>query len=297
VRGDIDRILALNARVASRGLLFRCGLTRQQVDNEVRHGSLVAIYPRSYVRPWDADDPAVRERAAVLSVGAPAELSHLSGLRRRELLPHYDGPVHVAVCASRMPRGGDGLTIHRMKSLPKSVLVDGVPTFPVAEALVSSWPLLSGPDRRAPAITAARDRLVTPAQLKTALQAASRLAGRAELVELVRLLDEGCESELEIWGYLDVFSIPGLRHASRRKWVDARGRRYRLDLAYEVERVAIELDGARYHTGKARWELDRRRDAALSSIGWLTLRFSHDRLHSEVRQCQQEALATLAARR
>jgi hypothetical protein len=158
-----------------------------------------------------------------------------------------------------MPRGGDGLTIHRMKSLPKSVLVDGVPTFPVAEALVSSWPLLSGPDRRAPAITAARDRLVTPAQLKTALQAASRLAGRAELVELVRLLDEGCESELEIWGYLDVFSIPGLRHASRRKWVDARGRRYRLDLAYEVERVAIELDGARYHTGKARWELDRRR--------------------------------------
>jgi very-short-patch-repair endonuclease len=130
-----------------------------------------------------------------------------------------------------------------------------------------------------------------------ALDVATRLAGRADLADLIRLLDDGCESELEIWGYLDVFSIPGLASATRRKWIQARGRWYRLDLAYEAEKVAIELDGARYHVGKGRWELDRRRDAALASIGWLTLRFSHDRLHYEVRQCQAETLATLAARR
>jgi very-short-patch-repair endonuclease len=39
------------------------------------------------------------------------------------------------------------------------------------------------------------------------------------------------------------------------------------------------------------------RDAALASIGWLTLRFSHDRLHDDRAGCVRDALAVLAARR
>jgi hypothetical protein len=196
-----------------------------------------------------------------------------------------------------MPRGGADLQIHRLKTVPKAVLLNGVPTVPASAAIVQSWPLLCGPDRRAPAITAFRDGLVTAAELSAELSAASRVKGRAELAELVRLLAAGCESELEIWGYLGVFDIPGLDHGVRRKWIHARGSWHRLDLVYLAEKVVVELDGAHFHTKKRRWERDRRRDSALASVGMLTLRFTHDRLHYDVGGCREETLATLATRR
>lgn len=75
------------------------------------------------------------------------------------------------------------------------------------------------------------------------------MKGRAALTRLIDQLTAGCESELELWGYLEVFDAPGLR-----------------------------------------------RDAALASIGWLTLRYSHERLHRDVAGCRRDTLAALAAR-
>jgi very-short-patch-repair endonuclease len=123
------------------------------------------------------------------------------------------------------------------------------------------------------------------------------MPGRTELIALIDLLAAGCESELEIWGYLHVFDIPALRHGVRQKWIAVGARRYRLDLAYETEQVAVELDGERYHSSRDKREQDRRRDSALAAVGWLTLRFSHERLHWDVEGCRRETLETLAARR
>jgi very-short-patch-repair endonuclease len=123
------------------------------------------------------------------------------------------------------------------------------------------------------------------------------MRGRAQLLRLATLLDAGCESELEIWGYLGVFNIAGLDHAVRQKVVHVNGREYRLDLAYEAERVAVELDGERYHSSREQRERDRRRDSALATIDWLTLRYSHERLHLDVRGCRRDTSQTLASRR
>jgi very-short-patch-repair endonuclease len=150
--------------------------------------------------------------------------------------------------------------------------------------------------RREPAITAVRNRVVTPASLHSVLADDVRLPGRAELAQLISLLDEGCESELEIWGFLGVFDVPGLRHGRRQMWLRTPARSFRLDIGYEAERVAIELDGRRYHSSAEQRERDMRHDAALASIGWLTLRFSHARLHDDISGCRRDALKTLAAR-
>jgi very-short-patch-repair endonuclease len=72
---------------------------------------------------------------------------------------------------------------------------------------------------------------------------------------------------------------------------------FRADIGYGAERVAIELDGATYHGDRTQRERDMRRDAAFASIDWVTLRFSHDRLHGDVEGCRRDSLATLAARR
>lgn len=49
-----------------------------------------------------------------------------------------------------------------------------------------------------------------------------------------------------------------------------------IDLAYPAHKVAIELDGYRYHHGRARWQSDLTRMNALTALGWQVLRFSDE---------------------
>lgn len=79
--------------------------------------------------------------------------------------------------------------------------------------------------------------------------------------------------------------------------VRAGGRRDRLVLAFDAERVAVEFNGWAYHGGREQRERGLRRDAALAAIGWLTIRLTHRRLTTDVTGCRREVLATLAHRR
>jgi very-short-patch-repair endonuclease len=225
-------------------------------------------------------------------------LSHLTALRRWDLPAFDPAPVHVTVPIARHPIGRTpGLIVHRTRVRTPVRLVDGLRTVAPCTAVVRSWALLPPSTRRAPAIEAARRRLVTAADLRDAASHAVGMPGRSELTGLIDALASGCESELELWGFLKVFDVPGLRHGQRQKVVQARGHTFRLDLAYDEERVAVELDGYRYHSGREQRERDMRRDAALASIGWLTLRFSHERLHNDIAGCRRDTLTTLAGRR
>jgi very-short-patch-repair endonuclease len=297
MRPEIDVVLAARGGAASRADLFTV-VTRNQLDDEVARGHLVAVFPRAYCRPWDLDDPAVLEAAAVHSVGAPVVLSHVNALRRWSLPTPPQRVVHVTVPADRHPMGRrPGLFVHRTRVRLRARTVDGLLTVAPAVAVVRSWPMLTGPEQRGPAIAAVRDRLVGVDDLRAAASAAPGLSGRKRLFELIDLLAAGCESELEIWGHLGVFDVPGLRHGKRQLWVSTAAGPYRADIGYEEERVAVELDGHRFHGGQAQRERDMRRDAALAAMGWLTLRFSHQRLHDDVDGCRRDTLAALAARR
>lgn len=297
MRSEIDDLLERRGGVAARADLLTV-VRREQLDDEIRRRHLVAPFPRAYCRPWDVEHPPVRERAALVSVGQPAALSHLTALRRWKLPQPATDAIHLTVPIGRHPVGRHpGLIVHRTRVPTRVRNIDGLSVVEPAIAVVRSWPILDGPDQRAPAIAAVRTRLVTPAELHAAAGRALGMPGRASLTKLVALLDIGCESELELWGYVGVFDHPGLRHAVRQKVVQVRGRFYRLDVAFEDERVAVELDGYRYHSTRGQREQDMSRDAALASIDWLTLRFSHERLHKDAVGCQRDTLAALAARR
>lgn len=296
MRAAVDHELERRGHVASRAELLRV-LSRNQLDDEIRRGHLVAVFPRAYARPWDADDPGLRERAALVSVGYPAALSHLTALRRWALPAPDDGSIHVSVPATRHPQGRPGeLNVHRVRRLPRAPRLDGLPTVLAEYAITAAWPMLRGADQRAPAIVAVRRRLVTPARLRDAAANAPTLPAASSFARLVSQLDAGCESELELWGYTAVFDVDGLRHARRQLRVRAGQKSYCLDLAYEQERVAVELDGRAYHSGPDQWERDIRRDLALATAGWQTVRFSHRRLTTDIDGCRKDTLAVLAAR-
>lgn len=163
--------------------------------------------------------------------------------------------------------------------------------------MVESWPVLPATLRREPVICAIQSRRTTPARLRAEAATLPRLPGRRALLDLVGVLDIGCASELEIWGHLHVFTGPDFAHLRRQLAVHIGRRTVYLDLADEATMVAIELDGAAYHDDTLARERDRRRDALLATLGWLTLRFSSRRLRREPGAARREALQTMAVRR
>lgn len=297
MRDAISDLLTQHGGVVSRADLVR-HLGRATVDDEIRRGHLVAVFPRAYSRPWDADLPRVRLAAALTSVGGEAALSHVTSLQQWGLPVGGEHPIHVTAYNPRHPRGvRDELVVHRTLVPLNARDCAGLATVRPELAAITSWPLLDGPNRRAAVIEGGRRGLFNPTELAKQGDAMWWIAGRRELLELVHLILAGCESELELWGYLDVFNVPGLDDAARQIRVVVDGNVYRLDVAYEAERLAVELDGREFHAGTDQWERDIARDLALATIGWQTIRLSHRRLHGDVAGCRRDVLAVRAARR
>jgi very-short-patch-repair endonuclease len=75
------------------------------------------------------------------------------------------------------------------------------------------------------------------------------------------------------------------------------GRNVYLDRLFDAEMLNVELDGAAYHGKPGQRERDLRRDAALATLGYLTVRFSHLRLHRDPAGVVEKLLAILETRR
>jgi len=268
------------------------------LDRAVRSGRLLCPYPRVYLDPELGDDRMALTRAAVLYAGGRAAVSHLSALGLWRLPVPDDGPVHLMTAPSSHLRGAPGLIVHRRAALglaPPEVLVRGeLPVIRLERSIVDSWPLLSGDAKRAPVIFAVGGRMTTVGRVRDALGAAPRLGGRRYLVHLLDLLELGCRSELELWGYANVFRGLGLR------WQVPfpLGRRtVHLDVFDEAGRVNFELDGRKYHGSVQDRERDLRRDAALAACGIMVVRFTHERLVREPEAVREQTLEIMAARR
>src|SRR5664279_2452398 len=270
-------------------------------DRAVARGELTRLFPRTYVRTTRLTEPWVRWAAALRYAGNCAALSFVTGLQFWRLMPPSPGAVHITIGSDRQLRGGRGLVVHRRTGFrpepPLALRRDGLVAAVLERCVVESWPVLPATLQREPVICAIQSRRTTPARLRAEAATLPRLPGRRALLDLVGVLDVGCASELEIWGHLHVFTGPDFAHLRRQFAVHIGRRTVYLDLADEATMVAIELDGAAYHDDTLARERDRRRDALLATLGWLTLRFSSRRLRREPGAARREALQTMAVRR
>lgn len=299
VNAHLRQLLDTSDAVVTRRQL-REALPRHVVDYAVRSRAIVPVFPQTFSEPHLRSAPEVRLLAALRYAGGQAALSHLTGLALWGLVSRTT-VIHVVVESGVRLRGTADLVVHRRAGFlpqpPFAVIRDGHSVVRLERCLVDSWPLLPSDQRRAPVIQAVQQRATTPDRVLDVVRAVPNLPRRTELQHLVGLLVDGCRSELEIWGHLQVFGHPSLPAATRQLPVELHERRVYLDIAHVEEKVNVELDGARYHFQPHQREHDMRRDAALAPLGWLVLRFSHQRLHNEPTEVRRELLATLAARR
>lgn len=81
------------------------------------------------------------------------------------------------------------------------------------------------------------------------------------------------ESDLEVQA-LRLLAKAGLPAPAQQHPVQVGGRTYRLDLAYPSALLAIELDGWAWHGGRAAFDSDHVRIAALVAAGWRILPYT-----------------------
>jgi hypothetical protein len=284
-------------------------LTRQQalelvpkhvLNDALTVGLIVRVFPAVYALADTAAELDIRRRGALAHRRSGA-LSHTDALDVWRLPTAISDTVHVTVPAEEPSTECDGLSLHRRRGFqvisPFVVVRGGLRVVRVEQAVIESWPLLPAIDRRIPAIVALRERRTTGTRLGVVLDEQPRAKGAAEMRHVFGLAAAGCHSPLEMWGHERVFTDPRLPPSRCQVPIDLPSGRVYLDRLFEEEMVNAELDGAAYHGEPGQRERDLRRDAALAALGYLTVRFSHLRLHSDPDGVIAQLLAILATRR
>jgi hypothetical protein len=184
----------------------------------------------------------------------------------------------VTVDQSRRRAGTQGLVAHRRNRFDPTThctVVRGLWITHLARSLVDAWPLLEAKERRPLLLDVVREQRTATKELRSALAERPNVGGHRALAQAVDLAEDGCQSELEAMGVLSVFRHRSLPRSVGQFAVALADRRALLDRAWPEVRLAVELDGARFHTSPEDRRRDLARDAALAAAGWVVLRFTY----------------------
>lgn len=276
-RAVIREAIVSNGGLATRQQLLRT-VPAAVLDGQIGRKKLVRVFPHVYRLKGPTDEDMTALRAALLHAGPASALSHTTALAvwgERRL----EQPLHLTVDESLRRAGAPGLIVHRRKRFdPESgqcVERHGLTITTLPRTIIDSWPLLPVAERRPLALDLARRRLVTADLLDEALAERPNVAGRRLLRQTIELIADGCQSELEAHGVLNLFRHRSLPSSVGQYRVELPTGHVRLDRAWPEARVAVELDGARHHTSPEDRERDLARDTALAALGWVVLRFTY----------------------
>ena len=271
------------------------------IDGYIGRRALVRVFPHVYCAAGRRLDDELLLRAALRHTGSVAALSHTTALSVWGV-PPLRRPLHATVDQSVRRAGAADLVVHRRMRFapepPQCVVRRGLLVTDPARSLVDSWPLLPPPDRRPLILDVCRQRLTTPGHLREALGERPNVGGHRMLAQAIDLVENGCQSELEALGVLNVFRHRSLPRSVGQYPVTLSTGKVRLDRAWPEVKLAVELDGAQHHTSPEDRRRDLARDTALAALGWVVLRFTYaDVLRDPhlVRRRVREAYAARAA--
>jgi very-short-patch-repair endonuclease len=232
--------------------------------------------------------------AALLHCGDGAALTGDWALIRQGFrLGDRPSPVHVAVPEGRVVRPGaqllvgEGLPIlaHQVRRLQTLVHPARAPAVVRVAPAVLHAAAHAPSDRAAEWRVAAvvQQRLVMPAQVRSALDAMPRVRRRSLVRAVLEDAQQGAHAQSEL-DFVRLLRRHGLPQPDRRQLlVRADGKRY-LDAWWKRQRVAVEIDGA-HHLEVGQWDADVLRANAVvvaqSQDRVLLLRFTTGNLRND----------------
>lgn len=264
--------------------LRRVGVGQGAVAHRIRTGALRRVHVGVFAVGHDSLTNRGRMLAAVMACGPQAVLSHTHAAHLWELLPPWEeidlSEVHVTVppCCARGRRPAIAIHRSRMEAEDRTDH-EALPVTSPARTLIDLGELLDPRAVERAVNQAISDRRTSVPELRAAH---ARCGGRRgtrvmrELLAGVERFDGVTDSVLEE-AFLALVRAARLPEPS----TNIRVRGMRIDASWRAERVAVELDGYRWHRDRSRVEADRAREMKLRAGGWTPLRYSARQVFDE----------------
>jgi very-short-patch-repair endonuclease len=249
--------------VVSHAQLVELGFSRHAIRRRLQSDRLHRLHPGVYAVGHWALTQESRDLAAVFACGPQALLSHRAAGRRLGLLK-WAGDIEVTATRGCKPK--PGIVIHRTRLIHPDDRIDaeGIPTTSPARTLVDLADVLSDRHLAAAVNEAEVQRVFDLTAIEEALE---RLPGRRGRHRFKRAL----AAYTEPLGYtttqaerllLGLCKDQGLPRPQRVAMLG-----YELDFYWADARLAIEVDGGRFHRTRRAFHEDRRRDRRLAAAG------------------------------
>ena len=292
---DVDAACAREAErrygILTYDELLSVGLSRDGLQRRLRNGRLISLATGIYrwagaVRSWHGD-----LRVACLCQGPHGVVSHRAAAALHGLEGFSRNIVEVST--PRRTRRGTAAPafVHVVRNLASVdvVRVDGLLVTDVARTIVDLASVV-----RVERLEGALDDALRRGQVSVGsmLETLRRLGtrgrrGAGTLRELLHVRESGTrptESPLER-RVLALLRAAGLPEPVR-QYVISNNEAFvaRIDLAYPDLRLAVEVDGYRYHSSRSAWQADLARQNRLTALGWTILRFTTDDVRFRPRQ-------------
>jgi hypothetical protein len=248
------------------------GLSAEMIRRRIRAGEWQRVLPRVLRRAGAPTSGRQAAMAACLWAGSDAVISHATA----GVLWALDG-IQTRRIAITLPAGVERrsplVDVHWSQTLPvvDRTRLAGIPITSATRTLVDIAGLVHRDRLELAVEDAFRKRLSGPAQLRTRLDSLGG-SGRAGTAQLRALLDErgeralsGSRREVDLERLL---VRGGLPRPVRQFAITHGGRTIHVDLAYPDRRLAIEFDSLRWHTGRARLDIDAARRNLLRAAQW-----------------------------
>jgi len=302
---SIDRVIADNAprqhAQVTLEQLRAAGVTDDQVESRLASGRLRRIRPRVYMVPGVPPTFEQAVLAAALTIGPDAVASHASAAVLWGLPFAERDVVELTTSRPHWVRLA-GVRSHRTNAFLRCehTIRNRIPVTSVARTLVDLSSRFSVSQLGRMTDYALRRETVRLDDLRRCVAglppARGRRPKRIEAVLRRRLPGyEPGDSDLEM-RFVRGLLAAGLPELVQQHRVRIGTRRYRIDLAYPDEKLAIELDGWDTHRMRSAFDQDRARANDLVVGGWHVLRFTSSMTDEQAVATVRSALAALSQR-
>ena len=294
----VDRLVAaladLQHHVVARNQLLDLGLTREAIQVRIDRGWLHPIHRGVYAVGTQRLSLRGRWMAAVLAAGPLAVLSHLCAACFWRMITSFPKRIEVTVPHGVRARGD--FILHRTRSLPDEewVVHDGIRVTTPVRTIIDLCSVLPLNDLELAIEQGIRDELFDVDVLRAARLRHSGKRGLGKLDTLIGTAADAAETRSRLEVRLRRFCR---KHDLPMPEVNAELCGYEVDGLYRDAHVVLEADSFEFHSSRAAFERDRRRDTALAAAGYTVVRITSRRMSDDGPRLAAEIRRLLSRRR
>ncbi len=257
----IGRLASRAHGVVTRKELLAAGIGRDEIQNRLGIGSLIAVHRGVYRAGHVAPSLEAQYLAAVKACGEDALLA---GAAAGHLWGIVKGSAPLPEVITRAERRVPGVTVHRARrtGIDDRTVYRGIPITTVPRTLLHLAATMREQKLARTCHEAGVLHGTTPAQVDSLLARFPSASGAGKLRRVLHGEAPVTLSRLEA-RFLSRVRAAGLPAPETNKLVDGR----RVDCRWPARCLTIELDGYRYHSSRHAWELDRRREREARARG------------------------------